>query len=313
MKKLFLLLLTCIFYLFTSAQNHEYVINNPGDSTYNCYLKVIPEGEIKGLLVRDYSKLPDITKKSPYKWEELALSNGLMVLYTSTTKTYPELYLYNGPMDLLDNLINEVVVKHNIPKDKIVIGGMSSSGTRAVRYTQYCEQGKSKNGIKIAGVFGVDPPLDNERFYQSSKQIIDKGLGKGHQEEAKLMLEFYKKNIGTGFRKRRTKRKFIITSAYTDSDKEGGNAKYLKDVPVRLYHEPDIDWWLKERNESYIHTNSPDIVGLINTLQVMGNKQAELITTTGKGYLRDGTRHPHSWTIVDEPDLINWIMQVLGY
>lgn len=296
-----------------SAQNYQYTFNIPGDSTYNCYLTATPKGKIKGLLVRDYSYLPDIAIPSRYEWEQIALDSGLMVLYTATTKTYPELYLYDEPMAILDNLINEVVTKYSIPKDKIVIGGMSSSGTRAVRYTQYCEQGKSRNGIKIAGVFGVDPPLDNERFYLSSKQILDKGLGKGHQDEAKMIMAFYKKHIGGSPRKKRFYKVYVATSAYTDSHIEGGNAKWLKDVPIRLYHEPDIDWWLKERNESYIHTNSPDIAGLINTLQVMGNNQAELITTTGKGYLRDGTRHPHSWTIVNEPDLINWVMKVLGY
>ena len=46
----------------------------------------------------------------------------------------------------------------------------------------------------------------------------------------------------------------------------------------------------------------------------MGNEQAELIVTSGKGYRPDlgGIRLPHAWSIVDERDLANWIEQKIG-
>jgi hypothetical protein len=39
----------------------------------------------------------------------------------------------------------------------------------------------------------------------------------------------------------------------------------------------------------------------VNILRLLGNTQAELITTSGAGFAADGSRNPHSWSIVDEP------------
>ena len=40
-----------------------------------------------------------------------------------------------------------------------------------------------------------------------------------------------------------------------------------------------------------------------------GNKNIELIKTENKGYRANGERHPHSWAIVNEKDLINWMTE----
>jgi hypothetical protein len=42
-------------------------------------------------------------------------------------------------------------------------------------------------------------------------------------------------------------------------------------------------------------------------LRPAGNTRAELITTAGKGFRPPGTHNPHSGTIVDEPDLADWV------
>ena len=68
----------------SSAQKYEYVYRDKQDSSMNCYLKLIPKGEIKGVIIRDYSKLPDTAKKSPYKIQDLALANGFMTIHFSS-------------------------------------------------------------------------------------------------------------------------------------------------------------------------------------------------------------------------------------
>ena len=35
----------------------------------------------------------------------------------------------------------------------------------------------------------------------------------------------------------------------------------------------------------------------------------EFITTESRGYRANGNRHPHSWSIVDIGDLIQWMTQ----
>jgi hypothetical protein len=47
---------------------------------------------------------------------------------------------------------------------------------------------------------------------------------------------------------------------------------------------------------------------LVTCLQYLEHQDIELIETSGKGFDRAGNRHCHSWTIVDEEYLINWIL-----
>jgi hypothetical protein len=39
-----------------------------------------------------------------------------------------------------------------------------------------------------------------------------------------------------------------------------------------------------------------------------GDKNIELIQTKNRSYRSKGQRHPHSWSIVDEEELIRWIL-----
>jgi len=50
---------------------------------------------------------------------------------------------------------------------------------------------------------------------------------------------------------------------------------------------------------------------MINFLNLNGNTDAELVPALGKGYRLDGTRHPHSWSIVDPSNCIDWIQKML--
>ena len=92
----------------------------------------------------------------------------------------------------------------------------------------------------------------------------------------------------------------------------GGNAKYFDDISIRTYTEPDVHWWIANRRKDYYVMNSVDMAGLINQLTILGNENAELITTADKGYRPDGTRHLHSWNIVDEKELIDWFLVLMG-
>ena len=68
---------------------------------------------------------------------------------------------------------------------------------------------------------------------------------------------------------------------------------------------------MKNRGKSYYGMNALDAAALINALQLLGNKEAELILTEDQGYRPDGSRHPHSWSIVDEKELVEWFVQLL--
>ena len=148
---------------FVHGQSFEYVYKNPTDSTVNCYLKIFPETDsIKGLIIRDYSNLPDVSKESPYQIVKLSTQSGMMTLVTNTSKQFPELFTSDSTVKLLDEIVQEVVNQHNIPRKNIFIGGISSSGTRALRYAQYCAEGKSNiASIKMASQIERKPRAPN--------------------------------------------------------------------------------------------------------------------------------------------------------
>lgn len=310
MKSVFSILLVAIAF-HGVCQKTEYVYKNTGDSTYNCYLTVIPaNGGINGLIVRDYSSLPKAKKTAPYpyKWKDLALDNGMAILYTVSSNYFPELYYNNSGLLLLDELIHEVVVKHNIPKQNIFIGGISASGTRALKYAQFCEMGKSKFDIRINGVFSVDAPLDFERFYNAAA-THKSNFKKGMLQEAELMTKVFPEKLG-GTPQTQLE-VYQDRSVFSNTEAAGGNARYLMRTAAIFFHEPDIDWWIEERGASYYDINSFDIAGLYNFLRLNKHPDVELITTTGKGFDRNGFRNCHSWSIVNEEYLINWIVKRL--
>lgn len=298
------LIILLISTVFCNAQKATYVYRDYDDSTINCYLKIVPENvKIKGMVIRDYTSLPSGKSKSPYKIKDLILQNGFVMLYTTTSKVFPELGYTDEPTIMLDEIVNEVIVAHNIPRHNVFIGGMSASGTRALQYARFCVQGKSKFGIKIKGAFVVDSPLDFERFYFSVKNN-GANFKAGMAWEAKHMKKIFPKLLGTpennieNYRKR---------SIYSQFAKDGGNAIFFTNTPIILFHEPDMDWWTKERGCNYYDINSFDITGFANQLSLLGNKDVSLVTTSGKGYER-GKRKCHSWSIVDEDFLMNWII-----
>lgn len=303
--KAILQIILLIFCSSVNGQNFEYVFRNPKDSTFNCYLKIFPETEsIKGLIIRDYSNLPNSSRESPYQIVKLSSNAGMMTLITNTSRQFPELFTSDSTIKLLDEIVQEVVRQHNIPLDNIFIGGISSSGTRALRYAQYCAEGKSK--IKIRGVFAVDSPLDLERFYNSAF-YHKKNFSGGMLWEANLMIPLFDSLIGGSPKDYHERYKNASVFSHTDS--LGGNAHLLKNTDILIFHEPDIDWWISERGCSYYDINSYDLVAFTVLLKKLGNQNIELITTTGKGFDGEGNRKPHSWTIVNEEYLVKWILE----
>jgi len=86
--------------------------------------------------------------------------------------------------------------------------------------------------------------------------------------------------------------------------------KIMIDIAVRCYTEPDVQWWMNNRQKSFYGMNAIDAAGIVNHLTLLGNKEAELITTQNQGYRPDGSRHPHTWGIVDNAELVQWFLNL---
>ena len=206
-------------------------------------------------------------------------------------------------------MLDHTLRKYKVTKDKFVFGGFSLGGMNAIRYTEIAYENSTLTSIKPQAVYGVDPPLDFIGLYNKFKRIEERNFFAPAVYEAKNYLSKMSSQFeGESNEKPST---YIFHSMYSRDQKDGGNAKYLKTVPVRIYSDPDIDWYLEKRHADYYDMNALDQTAMINQLRLMGNEQAEYINALGKGYRINGDRHPHSWSIVEPLDCINWLIKCL--
>ncbi|MBI1307202.1 MAG: hypothetical protein GC181_11420 [Bacteroidetes bacterium] len=286
--------------------NFRYVYRSD-DSSRNCYLLYVPVTDsIHGMVVRDFSSLPDTSNTFYSAFHIKCAEKGYATLITCTSNYYPDLFLnYNDPQ-LLDSMVEEVMDEYRIPKNKIFVGGISASGSRALRYAEYVNRGLSVFNRKLAGVFVVDSPLDVERFYGSAMGILKRNNPIGMNEEAALVTEVFTNKLN-GSPDEQLKA-YQNASVFSATDSTGGSAKYLVHQNLIIFHEPDMDWWNNERDAGYYDINSYDIDGMEKFLIKNGNTRITIIKTSGKGFNKKGERNCHSWSIVDEELLLNWIL-----
>jgi hypothetical protein len=157
----------------------------------------------------------------------------------------------------------------------------------------------------LKGVFAIDPPLDLTRLYASSKRKIKykcQGLIKKEGQSIKQQLE-----NSLGGSPDLKPDQYIMYSSYSANDSNGGNAKYLNSIPIRLYSEPDLDFVRKTycTDLQFDDINAVDLQSLHKFLLEIGNNNAEYITTIDKGF--------HSWNILDASDCAEWIKRIINY
>jgi hypothetical protein len=155
----------------------------------------------------------------------------------------------------------------------------------------------------------VDAPLDFESWWNRQEVNLRRGNPKSALEESQAILDAL--HWAMGGPPDQVRQAYRSRSPFLASEKDGGNAQLLKNVPIRLYTEPDVGWWIENYGFDYYTINAIDQAALVLQLRALGNTKAELIITSGKGFRPPGKRNPHSWTIVDEPDLADWIAKSL--
>lgn len=309
MKQVWLLFLLCIFYNKCIAQKSELVYRDNKDSMQNYYLTLIPDSASKGLLViiggfcatpfnvMSETKLPVTACKAGY-------TVVIPCLYTCDS-----IQVNKIAQNRLISLIPELINKYNIPANKFIIGGQSMGGHQALFYTEQAFKQNTKNIIKPNAVFGVDPPLNMKRLWNSFSYNVKINFSEISAGEGKEQLRRFQIIFGgspTQFPKR-----YREASSFYPEAEDGGNAKYLKNIPVRLYCDPDINWVIDNRRGTAEFMNMADLTGCISQLKILGNTNAELVNCLGKGFKPDGSRHPHYFSMLDADECINWINKLL--
>jgi len=283
-----------------AAQDGKIVCHKEFKTQNNCYRVYRPVGPARGLVV-----LLRYFGSDANEFSSAALPGLLSDKHVATVVMSASGYLRDDDLVTLRELIGEVVRELNTPVGSLVVGGISAGGTGAVRYSEYCISGHCEARSRPVAIFSVDAPLDFESWWNREKLNLRRGNPKSYPEESQGILDALRSAMGGS--PNQVRQVYRSRSPFLVSETDGGNARLLKNVPVRLYTEPDVGWTIENIGRDYYTMNAMDQGALILQLRGLGNTKAELITTTGKGFRPPRTRNPHSWTIVDEPNLADWI------
>lgn len=290
---------------------------NEGDLKPLFYYSLLPEGEVKSTLVLlpSQGEIVENVINCNKKLIQLAAQNNILVVAVSINNDRG-MDDDKSALNFLNTIFKELIIKYNAPKDKFVLSGFSNGGMIALRYAELAKEYSNKTAIVPCAILGVDPPVDITELYNTAKRDLSMNEGRSGLtpaklnglREAKSIVNFYDKIYGGS--PEQYPDQYIKRSMFSRTQKDGGNARYLINIPIRLYSDPDILWAINERNRDYFDMNAASLSAMVNLLRLQGNTKAEFIPAIGKGYRLDGTRHPHSWSIVDPQECIEWIKKV---
>lgn len=278
-----------------------------GESTELFYMKLIPSGKIKGAIVvlpSGAEPVEDLLKQ--ISLPHMALSKGIATIVPSINWGTED---RKTEINMIDDILKKVCSDYNIPKDKIVLGGLSNGGMVSLTYAEQAVKNEGSTYMVPLGVFGLDVPLDKAHLYEYAEREIKRDFSEAGVNEAHWIINNYKEQYGGS--PNEVPQNYLNASIYSNGAPQGGNAKYLKNIPIRMYTDLDVNWLMNERRRDLYDWNGTDIVAMINDLKLMGNQDANVIITMGKGVRLDGTPHPHSWSIMDNEDCLAWIERLI--
>ncbi|WP_194778298.1 hypothetical protein [Pararhodonellum marinum] len=281
--------------------------NEHDEKDYYLLLRPLSE-DINGVLVLmpGYGQDPEsIFPES--KLFNVAYANGIVTMAIAGGQ---KLYADEEVVDKLNRGLSDLLSKNpTLDKTKFVMGGFSAGGTISLRFVEHCMANPSAYPIIPQGVFSVDSPIDLFDIWDYFQREMEKNFSQAGVFEAEFVTEIMTNEIGTP---ETNEARYNELTPFRSKQKELGNAQFLKEVAVRVYHDLDVEWQLKERRRSLYDTNQLTASELINRLLLNGNDKAEFMTARSPGYRSSGLRHPHSWSIVDEVEFIQWTLGLLA-
>lgn len=296
----------CLFTCCSLVAQPEKIIVNPADSTSGYYIAFKPvDKPINGVLflLDGFGGSPEsigVESKLP----GVASAHGIL---TITASMGQKIYADSAVISKMNLLLKGVIQRYNVQPDKFILGGFSAGGTITLRYAELCIESPLKYPVHPKAVFAVDSPVDLIDIWRYFEAQIEKNYSDMAAGEAKFVSALMQQEHGTPTS---NPEKYKWLTPFNVAQKETGNEKFLKDIPVRVYHDADIVWRLQNRMQSGYDANFLNASELILRLMVLKNQAAEFVKGR-TGYRSNGMRHPHSWNIVDEQECVEWIKKIL--
>ncbi|MDI1322702.1 MAG: hypothetical protein PSV36_08120 [Algoriphagus sp.] len=263
------------------------------------YFYMEPKGNVKGILVL----LPGWGESPKSIFEKTTLPH--LVAEKGFVTIIPQLHQTLIADDYTIALISQLIAiqskrysSSNLP---LILGGLSAGGGIAIGYAEHLLAGDSTKMLQ--GVFAIDPPLDLSRMFKSAESKLQYNCqSKLIWKEGDFIKKYLLRTMGGSPTEQPDK--YVKYSAFSANNGDGGNARLLKSIPIRLYSEPDLEFVQKTycKQLQYEDINAFDLEKLSKFLTGIGNQRAEYITTKGKGF--------HSWNILDPVDCANWMVAI---
>ena len=289
------------------SQKKETVYLNPGDSSANRYIILYPAKlPWKGylfLIPGMFQKPEDVLQQTGLP--VMAARQGLLTIIPTFKTGIASFGIDTATQASFRDILHHVTSRHKLIDQRLYVGGFSIGGTCAMKYAELALA--NNYPVKPSAVFAIDAPLDFERMYNTSaKELRLAGTDKEIVAENEYMMKRFTSEFGGA--PLDFQNAYYEGSPYSFNDTLQRAIKPLHNLPIRLYTEPDIQWWLRQ-GVDYYGMNAFDLAALTNDLNKMGNKKVSLITTIKKGYRKPGNQiNPHSWSIADPDDLIIWLL-----
>ncbi|MFB6454941.1 hypothetical protein ACE38W_06690 [Chitinophaga sp. Hz27] len=290
-------------HLISTTDTSNLYVNDRG-KTELFYYALVPEKPRAAIVL-----LPGTWDRAEYTLSsnkalvQQAYENGIAVIAPTINQ---RLSLNEEVLGFLNTTFHHAVAQYHIPENKFIIGGFSMGGLFALRYGELSVQDSTRTTVHPAGVYSVDGPTDLEIMYHNFEVALEKSSNK---VEPTYGLNEFRKYFGGSPTEKPSP--YLYFSTYSYKEKDGGNAKYLAKMPVRIYNDVDVNWWLDNRNCDLYGMNALPQSAMINYLHSIGNTQAVFVNAFQKGYRLDGSRHPHSWSIAAADDVIPWVLEVI--
>jgi len=271
------------------------------------YTLHLPESKpIATIIFPSGSALDKTRNIDEYDIIEPALAKNMAVLFVSTGKVIEFLFT-DKDIQVIDKLIGDALEKYELKIKPIFLAGMSLGGTMALRYSEYCYLNKSSFGLKPSAIAICDAPLNMVRMWYEQEQAIKNNYHPNAVGEAKWVLHYLRKNLNGS--PEESMKNYIDYSPFVYKNENKNITSLFKNIPIRMYHEPDINWWIENRAKDYNTINSIDLGGFYNSLRLLGSKKVELITSYQKRRDYKKGSSPHTWTIVDNEELVAWFLE----
>lgn len=289
------------------AQTLKKIVLDDKDLYNGHYFAVAPKSDsIAGVLVllAGFGQLAEETPPET-KLHNIAYANSILtIFYAGGNKLYAD----SITQEKLTRVLIDVLTRYKVNKNSFVLGGYSAGGMIAMRYVELCNEFPDKFPVQPKGIFTVDSPIDIFTIYEQLEENAKNNYSELAAEEAVRAMGHIKNDHGIP---RENVSVYAKLTAFSMNKNYSQNEIHLKNTAVRTYHDVDIAWRIINRHQTVHGSNYEVTAELINRLLLMGNNSAEFMQSFQTGYRSNGQRHPHSWSIVDDVECVQWIKGLL--